>query len=73
MRHGFTESDVDGSGSDALIDALVAHGSPETIYTEINGHLTAGANHIGIQVFTDDPTATPMRAFRSLAEHRPAR
>jgi len=25
MRHGFTEADVDGSGSDALIDALVAH------------------------------------------------
>jgi probable F420-dependent oxidoreductase len=73
MRHGFTEADVDGSGSDALIDALVAHGSAETIYTQINGHLTAGANHIGIQVFTDDPTATPMQAFRSLAEHRPAR
>lgn len=29
MRHGwFTQADVDGSGSDTLIDALVAHGSP---------------------------------------------
>jgi probable F420-dependent oxidoreductase len=61
MRHGFTEADVDGSGSDALIDALVAHGSAETIYTQINGHLTAGANHIGIQVFTDDPPPHPCR------------
>lgn len=72
MRHGFTEADVDGSGSDALIDALVAHGSPETIYTQINSHLTSGANHIGIQVFTEDPTASPVQAVRSLAEHRPA-
>jgi probable F420-dependent oxidoreductase len=71
MRHGFTEADVDGSGTDALIDALVAHGSPETIYTQIDGHLTAGANHIGIQVFTEDPTASPVQAFRTLAEHRP--
>ncbi|SBS76129.1 conserved hypothetical protein [uncultured Mycobacterium sp.] len=70
MRHGFTEADVDGSGSDALIDALVAHGSPETIFSQINEHLTAGANHIGIQVFAEDPTASPVPAFRVLAEHR---
>lgn len=72
MRHGFTEADVDGSGSDALIDALVAHGSPGTIYAHINGHLAAGANHVGIQVFTEDPTASPVQAFRTLAEHRPS-
>lgn len=72
MRHGFTEADVDDSGSDALIDALVAHGSPETIYAQINEHLTAGANHIGIQVLAEDPTASPVQAFRTLAEHRPA-
>lgn len=69
LRHGFTEADVDGSGSDALIDALVAHGSAETIYTQIDEHLTAGANHVGIQVFTDDPSASPVPAFRALAEH----
>jgi len=73
MRHGFTEADVDGSGSDALIDALVAHGSPEAIYTQIDEHLAAGADHVGIQVFTKDPTASPVAAFRALAEHRPAR
>ena len=70
LRHGFTEADVEGSGSDALIDALVAHGSAETIYTQIDEHLTAGANHVGIQVFTDDPSASPVPAFRALAEHR---
>ena len=33
MRHGFTEADVAGSGSDALIDALVIHGSPSSFST----------------------------------------
>jgi probable F420-dependent oxidoreductase len=72
MRHGFTETDVAGAGSDALIDALVIHGSPETIYQRLNEHLDAGANHVGIQVFTSDHDASPMDAFRTLAQHRPA-
>lgn len=71
VRHGFTRADVDGSGSDTLIDALVAHGSPATIYGRINEHLTAGADHVGIQVLAEDPTASPVPAFRTLAEHRP--
>ena len=65
MRHGFAEADVDGSGSDALIDALVAHGSPEMIYTQINEHLTAGANHIGIQACS--PTTPPPHLCRPSA------
>ncbi len=72
QRHGFTEADIAGAGSDALIDALVAHGPPETIYTQIDEHLSAGANHVGIQVLAEDPTASPVQAFRTLAEHRPA-
>ncbi|WP_301149216.1 TIGR03620 family F420-dependent LLM class oxidoreductase [Mycobacterium simiae] len=72
LRHGFTASDIAGAGSDALIDALAAHGSPETIYAQINEHLAAGANHVGIQVLNEDPTASPVQAFRTLAEHRPA-
>jgi len=72
MRHGFTEADVDGSGSDRLIDTLVVHGSPETIYAQLNTHFTAGANHVGIQILSEDPTASPVQAFRTLAEHRPA-
>jgi probable F420-dependent oxidoreductase len=72
LRHGFTEADIAGAGSDALIDALVAHGCPETIYARIDHHLSAGANHVGIQVLTEDPTASPVPAFRTLAERRPA-
>ncbi|AQA03137.1 LLM class F420-dependent oxidoreductase [Mycobacterium sp. MS1601] len=73
LRHGFTQADIAGAGSDALVDALVAHGSPEAIYAQIDEHLSAGANHVGIQVLAEDPIASPVQAFRVLAEHRPAR
>lgn len=71
MRHGFTEEDVSGSGSDRLIDALVAHGSPEAIFERLDRHLAAGADHVGIQVLTGSHDSTPMPAFRELAAHRP--
>jgi len=70
QRHGFTEDDVSGAGSDRLVDALVAHGSPETIYRRLDEHLAAGANHVGIQVLTGEHDASPMPAFRALAAHR---
>ncbi|MEW5810485.1 MAG: TIGR03620 family F420-dependent LLM class oxidoreductase [Actinomycetota bacterium] len=72
LRHGFTQADIDRPGSDALIDALVAHGSPEAVYAEIGKHFSAGADHVGIQVLAEDLTASPVEAFRTLAEHRPA-
>lgn len=71
LRHGFTRADTDRPGSDALIDALVAHGSPETIYAEIDKHISAGADHVGIQVLAEDLSASPVAAFRTLAAHRP--
>ena len=68
IRHGFAEADVAGPGSDALIDALVAHGSPEAIYQRLNEHLAAGANHVGIQVLNSEHGASPMDAYRTLAQ-----
>ena len=37
-------------GSDKLIDAVVAHGTPEQIAARLNEHLEAGADHVAIQV-----------------------
>ena len=64
LRSGWSESDLADGGSDALIDALVLHGSPEHVITGIEAHLDAGADHVGIQVLGDDP----MPAFRALAD-----
>jgi probable F420-dependent oxidoreductase len=49
-RLGFTDKDVAKPGSDKLIDAVVAHGTPEDIATRLGEHLAAGADHVAIQV-----------------------
>ncbi|MCT7658145.1 LLM class F420-dependent oxidoreductase [Mycobacterium deserti] len=49
-RLGFTDDDVAKPGSDRLIDAVVAHGTPEDIAKRLNEHLEAGADHVTIQV-----------------------
>ncbi|HEY1841401.1 MAG TPA: LLM class F420-dependent oxidoreductase [Mycobacterium sp.] len=49
-RLGFTDADVRKPGSDKLIDAVVAHGTPQQIAARLNEHLEAGADHVAIQV-----------------------
>ncbi len=49
-RLGFTDTDVRKPGSDKLIDAVVAYGTPEAIASRLNEHLEAGADHVAIQV-----------------------
>ena len=49
-RLGFTDADLTPPGSDKLIDALVAYGSPDGIAKHLGEHLRAGANHVVIQV-----------------------
>src|ERR1700761_2923712 len=50
QRLGFTDADVRKPGSDKLIDAVVAHGTPAQIAARLNEHLEAGADHVAIQV-----------------------
>ncbi|MGV0851700.1 LLM class F420-dependent oxidoreductase [Mycolicibacterium phlei] len=49
-RLGFTDDDLARPGSDRFIDAVVAHGTPESIAARLNEHLEAGADHVAIQV-----------------------
>ncbi|MEV6641541.1 TIGR03620 family F420-dependent LLM class oxidoreductase [Amycolatopsis sp. NPDC051371] len=57
-RLGFTDDDLSGTGSDRLIDALVAHGDPATVATRLLAHRAAGADHVGVHPLGDDPIAT---------------
>jgi probable F420-dependent oxidoreductase len=50
LRLGFTEQDVRQPGSDKLIDAVVAYGTPDAIAARVTEHLEAGADHVAIQV-----------------------
>jgi probable F420-dependent oxidoreductase len=62
-RLGFTDDDLAGSGSDRLVDAVIAHGAPEQVTARLEEHLAAGADHVTVQVLGDDVLA----GYRALA------
>lgn len=49
-RLGFSDDDVAKPGSDKLIDAVVAHGTPDAVAARLAEHLDAGADHVAVQV-----------------------
>ncbi|ODW05695.1 LLM class F420-dependent oxidoreductase [Mycobacterium tuberculosis variant bovis] len=53
-RLGFTDDEASRPGSDRLVDAVVAYGTPDAIAARLNEHLLAGADHVPIQVLTED-------------------
>lgn len=65
-RLGWTDDDLSGSGSDALIDALVAQGSPAEIAAQLTRHLDAGAGHVCLHLITEAGT-DPLPGYRALA------
>jgi probable F420-dependent oxidoreductase len=67
LRLGFTPGDLEGGGSDRLVDALVAWGSLDAIRGRIAQHHQAGADHVCIQVATETPGALPAGQWRALA------
>jgi probable F420-dependent oxidoreductase len=66
-RLGFTDDDVRKPGSDTLIDAVVAYGTPEAIAARLNEHLEAGADHVAIQVLGGWPEDKLLAALGELA------
>lgn len=61
-RLGFTSDDVEQPGSDKLIDAVVAYGSPEAIAARLTEHLDAGADHVAVQVLGSKDELVPALA-----------
>ncbi|MCB5909033.1 TIGR03620 family F420-dependent LLM class oxidoreductase [Streptomyces pinistramenti] len=68
LGSGFGEEDLAGGGSDRLVDELVAWGDAETIAARIAALRRAGADHVAVQVATDDPRHFPRAAWRELAD-----
>lgn len=66
-RQGFTHEDIADGGSDRLVDALVVWGDEAAIATRIQAHRDAGADHVCIQVLTDDPMSFPTEQWQELA------
>jgi probable F420-dependent oxidoreductase len=65
-RLGFAEADLADGGSDRLVDALVAQGSAGQVAEQLTAHLTAGADHVCVQLLTDGE-ADPMPGYAELA------
>jgi len=66
-RLGFSDADVRKPGSDKLIDAVVAYGTPDAIAARLNAHLAAGADHVAIQVLGGWPEDKLVAALSELA------
>lgn len=69
-RAGFGDADVAGEGSDALLDAIIAHGDADALARSVHAHLEAGADHVCVQVLPLDDVD---RALEALAEALPLR
>ncbi|OBH83091.1 LLM class F420-dependent oxidoreductase [Mycobacterium scrofulaceum] len=67
LRLGFTEADVRKPGSDRLIDAVVAYGTPEAIAQRLREHCDAGADHVAIQVLDSQNDDALVAALGELA------
>jgi probable F420-dependent oxidoreductase len=66
-RLGFTDDDLTGTGTDRLVDTLVAWGDEDTISRRVREHYDAGADHVCIQALTSDRDAFPRQTWRRLA------
>lgn len=64
---GFGDEDIDGGGSDRLVDAIVAWGTADAVAARVQAHLDGGADHVCLQVLDEDPRALPMRQWQELA------
>jgi probable F420-dependent oxidoreductase len=66
QRLGFGPDDVADGGSDRLVDAIVAWGTPAQVATRVQAHHDAGADHVCVQVLQDG-MAMPERQWHDLA------
>ncbi|KAB8169775.1 TIGR03620 family F420-dependent LLM class oxidoreductase [Streptomyces sp. 3MP-14] len=54
LRLGFGEADLADGGSDALVDAILAHGEPAAVAARLREHHAAGADHVLLHPLTAD-------------------
>ncbi len=65
-RLGFDDRDVEGGGSDRLVDAVVAWGDPAAIAERVRQFHDAGADHVCLQVVADPSIGFPVGAYHEL-------
>lgn len=66
-RLGWADADIDGDGTDRLIDAVVAIGDVDAIAQRVRDHLAAGADSVCVQLRVDSPSDPAVGGYRELA------
>jgi probable F420-dependent oxidoreductase len=66
-RLGWSDEDVAGEGTEALVDAVVAIGDVDAIVARAREHLVAGADHVCVQLREEKSTDPALAAWRELA------
>jgi probable F420-dependent oxidoreductase len=65
-RFGYGDADIGGGGSDRLVEAVIPWGDAETIAGRVHDHLSAGADHVCVQVVAAFDNF-PLAEYRALA------
>jgi probable F420-dependent oxidoreductase len=66
-RFGFGEADLEGHGSDRLIDTVVAIGPPQTILDRVAAQHAAGADQVALMFRSEAASDPGFDAWRDLA------
>jgi probable F420-dependent oxidoreductase len=66
-RLGWAERDLEGEGSDGLIEAVVAIGDVDAIARRVRDHLDAGADHVCVQLREERSTDPAVEGYGELA------
>jgi hypothetical protein len=67
-RLGWTDRDFAESGSDKLVDAIVAWGDTDAIKSRIDEHRKRGADHVCLQVLRADLASPPTADLERIAK-----
>lgn len=66
-RLGWSDTDLQADGgSDALVDAIVAHGDEGIIATRVQAQLARGADHVCVQMLLADASRAPIDELHRL-------
>jgi probable F420-dependent oxidoreductase len=67
-RHGLTDDDFAGRGSDRLVDMLVGWGDEAAVRGRLQAHLDAGADHVAVHALSAQQSGLPRAEWRAIAE-----
>ena len=66
-RLGWSDADIDGGGSDRIVDAVVAIGDVDAIVGRVREHLAAGADTVALQIKAERSADAAVGAYREIA------